>query len=151
MTWPTWECQIQNWQQGKSIYPIKSSKSSSVVSSKDLWNKCVCVCLCVCERERENREGAYARSCPTLWDPIDYSWPNSSAHRIFPARILQAAAFSFSRGSSQLEDQTHVSNVSRTGRQILHHWATWEDQGRCGESCSRGSSLNLPLLPSVMG
>ena len=33
---------------------------------RPLKQVCVCVCLCVCERERENREGVYARSCPTL-------------------------------------------------------------------------------------
>ena len=29
-----------------------------------------------------------AQSCPTLWDPVDYSPPGSSIHGIFQARIL---------------------------------------------------------------
>ena len=31
-----------------------------------------------------------------------------------------------SRGSSRPRDQTHVSCVSCTGREILYHWTTWE-------------------------
>ena len=34
-------------------------------------------------------------------------------------------AISFSRGSSQPEDRTHISCIDR---QILYHWATWESQ-----------------------
>ena len=55
--------------------------------------------------------------------PDTCSLPDSSVRGIFQARILEWAAISFSRGSSQPRDQTHVSC---TGRQILHHWATGE-------------------------
>ena len=42
--------------------------------------------------------GVYAAlSCPTLWDPIDYSPPGSSAHNIFQARILEWVAISYSK------------------------------------------------------
>ena len=41
------------------------------------------------------------QSCPTLCDPIDHSLPGSSVHGIFQARILEWAAISYSRGSSQ--------------------------------------------------
>ena len=37
--------------------------------------------------------------CPTLWDPMDYT-----VHGILRARILEWAAFPFSRGSSQPRD-----------------------------------------------
>ena len=65
------------------------------------------------------------QSCLTLCNTREYSWPGSSVHGIFQARILQWAAISFSRGSSQPRDQTHISSISCAGRQI-HHWATWE-------------------------
>ena len=45
----------------------------------------------------------------------------SSIHGISQARILKWVAISFSRGSSWLRDQTHVSCI---GRWILYHWAT---------------------------
>ena len=42
--------------------------------------------------------GLVAKSCPTLWDPMDYSLPGFSVHGIFQARILKWVAISFSRG-----------------------------------------------------
>ena len=61
----------------------------------------------------------------TLWDPMDCSLQDSSAHGIFQARILEWAAISFSRGSSWPRDGTRISCV---GRWILHHWAMKESQ-----------------------
>ena len=40
------------------------------------------------------------QSCPTLFDPMDYSLPGSSLHGILKARVLEWVAISFSRGSS---------------------------------------------------
>ena len=40
----------------------------------------------------------------TLYDPMDYSPPESSAHVILQARILECIAISFSRGSSRPRD-----------------------------------------------
>ena len=48
-----------------------------------------------------------AQSCPTLWDPIDYT-----VHGILQARILEWVAFPFSRGSSQPRDRTQVSRTA---------------------------------------
>ena len=45
-------------------------------------------------------ESEVAYLCPTLCDPLDYSLPSSSLHRILQARILEWVAISFSRGSS---------------------------------------------------
>ena len=42
-----------------------------------------------------------AQSCLTLCDPMDSSLPGSAVHGIFQARILEWAAISFSKGSSQ--------------------------------------------------
>ena len=56
-------------------------------------------------------ESEVAQSCPTLCDPMDCSLPGSSVHGIFQARILEWAAISFSRGSSQPRDRTRVSHI----------------------------------------
>ena len=58
------------------------------------------------------------QSCPTLCDPIDSSSPGSTVHVISQARILEWVAISFSRGSSQPRDGTHISCIVR---QILYH------------------------------
>ena len=58
-----------------------------------------------------------AQSCPTLCDPMNYSPLGSSVHGILQARVLEWVAIPFSRGSSQLRDQTQFSC---TGRQILY-------------------------------
>ena len=51
------------------------------------------------------------RLCPTLWDPMDHSPPDSSVHRILQARILEWVAIPFFRGSSWFTDRTCVSYV----------------------------------------
>ena len=43
----------------------------------------------------------------TLCDPTDYT-----VHGILQARILEWVAFPFSRGSSELRDQTQVSCIA---------------------------------------
>ena len=40
------------------------------------------------------------QSCPTLFDPMDCSLPDSSVHGILQARILEWVAMPFPRGSS---------------------------------------------------
>ena len=47
--------------------------------------------------------------CPTLCNPMSSNPPGSSVHGILQARILEWGAFSFSRGSSRLRAQNHVS------------------------------------------
>ena len=64
-------------------------------------------------------ESEVAQSCPTLCDPMDDSLPGSTVHGIFQARILEWAAISFSRGSSQPRDQTHPGLLHC--RQTLYH------------------------------
>ena len=53
-----------------------------------------------------------AQLCQTLCDPMDSSLPGSTVHGIFQARILEWAAISFSRGSSQPRDRTPVSCIA---------------------------------------
>ena len=52
------------------------------------------------------------QSCLTLCDPVKYSPPGSSVHRIFQARILEWVAISFSKGSSWPRDWTWISCVA---------------------------------------
>ena len=65
-------------------------------------------------------------SCARLWDSTDCSPPGSSVQGILQARILEWVAMPSSRGFFPLRDQTCVSCISCTGRQILYHCATWE-------------------------
>ena len=94
-----------------------------------------------------------AQSCLTLCNPMDCSLPGSMVHGIFQARILEWAAISFSRGSSQPRDQTWVSCIADRCFTI---WATREalQDGRRGkivfrikhhtrQRCSQGSNKNL--------
>ena len=58
-----------------------------------------------------------AQSWLILCDPMDCSPPGSSVvHRVFQARILEWVAISFSRGSFDPRDGTHVSWVAYNGR-----------------------------------
>ena len=57
-----------------------------------------------------------AQSCLTLCKLLDCSLPGSSVHGASQARVLEWVAISFSRGSSQPRERTHVSCI---GRQIL--------------------------------
>ena len=50
--------------------------------------------------------------CLTLCNPMDYSLPCSSVHRILQARILQWIAIPFSRGYPQPRDGTWVSFIA---------------------------------------
>ena len=59
--------------------------------------------------------------CPTLCDPMDCNPLGSSVNGIFQAKILEWVAVFYSRGSFQLKDQTHLSQVSCTDRQIIYH------------------------------
>ena len=50
--------------------------------------------------------------CPTLSDPMDYSPPGSSGHRLLQVRILEWVAVSSFRGSFQPWDCTWVSCIA---------------------------------------
>ena len=64
----------------------------------------------------------HAQSGPTLCDPMNCSLEVSFVRGVSQGRILGWVAISFSRGSSCLRDQTHISSI---GRHILYHGATW--------------------------
>ena len=60
--------------------------------------------------------------CLSLCDPVDCRTPGSPVQGI-SQRILDWVVISFSRGSSQPRNQTHISGI---GRRVLYHWAPWE-------------------------
>ena len=53
-------------------------------------------CLFLLQRIKVKSESELAHSCPTLSDPMDCSPPDSSAHGIFQARVLEWGAIAFS-------------------------------------------------------
>ena len=55
-----------------------------------------------------------------LCKPMDCSPPGSSVHGIPQARILEWVAISFSKGSSQPRDQTHVSRIEADSLPLSH-------------------------------
>ena len=73
-----------------------------------------------------------AQSCPTLCDPTYYI-----VHGILQARILEWAAISFSRGSSQPRDQTCVSCITD------RHFTIWETSGVGGRNWLGGDLRKL--------
>ena len=60
---------------------------------------------------------------PILCNPMDCSLPGSSVHGILQLSILEWVTIPFSRGSSQLRDQTQVSCIAGRFSTI---WATTE-------------------------
>ena len=59
--------------------------------------------------------------CPPLCDPMDYSPPGCSVHRILQARLLEWATLSSSKGCSGRRDRMCIFYVSFTGRWVLYH------------------------------
>ena len=66
--------------------------------------------------------------CPTLSNHVDCSLPGSPVHGVLQATRGEWTAISFSRGSFQSRDRTHVSCVSCIGRWLNTTWVTWEAQ-----------------------
>ena len=87
---------------------------------------CVCVRVCVCVCSVIQFSHSVQSFSLTLCEPMHHNLPTSSVCGIFQARILEWVAISFSRGSFQPRDWTHISWVSCIGRQILYHCAPWE-------------------------
>ena len=96
--------------QGLSV----SALLTSWANNSFLWRGLLSCALCVRAKS--------LLMCPTLCNPMDL--PGSSVHGIFRARILERVAISYSRGFSQPRDQTHISYISCSGRQILYPCTT---------------------------
>ena len=83
--------------------PALSALEGGFFTTSAPWVKTPCCCL-------------VAESCHRVrlpCDPIDCHPSSSSIHEISLARILEWVAISFSRGSSQTRDQTHISCIDR--------------------------------------
>ena len=110
-----------------TVYEFILATGESLYSEANLHEcpifQIMCVCVCVCAR---THVFLVAQSCPTFRNPMDCSWPGSSVCGISQASIVEWVAIFFSRGSSWLRDWTCVSCISCIGRQILHHWDTWD-------------------------
>ena len=69
--------------------------------------------------------GLVTKLCPTFCDPMDYNLPGYFVYKFLQTIILEWVSISFSIGSSQLRDQTHVSCIAggffsyRTTREAL--------------------------------
>ena len=59
-------------------------------------------------------------SCVRLCSPMDCSLSGSSAHGIFQARVLEWGAISYSKGSSQPRDGTHISCLPALSGRFLN-------------------------------
>ena len=77
-----------------------------------------------------------AQSCPTICIPMDYT-----VHGILQARILEWAAFPFSRGSSRPRDRTQVSHIA--GR-FFTSWASREAQNFSYKHKTEPSLVSFP-------
>ena len=101
-----------------------------------------CVCVYVCEVKWSE----VAQLCPTLCDPMDSSLPGSAVHGIFQTRILEWAAISFSRGSSQPRNRTWVSCIAD---RRFYHLSVCSSIQLCHrkQNClSPPSTLPLPFI-----
>ena len=66
------------------------------------------------------------QSCLILWDSVYHSLPGSSVHGIVQARILERAAISSSRVSSQSTDWNCVFCISHITGRFFTAWAMGE-------------------------
>ena len=104
----------------QGIFPTQGSNPSLLLgrwilyhwATKEAYRDYACAC---------------AQLCLILCDPINCSPPGSSVRGIFQERIGEWVAISFSRGSSQPRDGTHVFWDSCTGGWVL----TSEPPGKC--------------------
>ena len=99
--------------------------------------------------------GVLSLNCVRLFcDSMDWCPSGSSVHWFSQARILEWVVISFSKGSSWCRDQTCLSYVSCTGRQVLYHqchlgnpeWCcdmSWLAQVGCGGRCLHCKILSL--------
>ena len=73
----------------------------------------------------ESTPHVHAQLLSQVWlcDAMDCSPPGSSVHGVLQVRILEWVAMPFSRGSSQLKDQTQVSCI---GGEFFTVWASRE-------------------------
>ena len=90
-----------------------------------------------------------AQLCPTICNLIDCSWPGSSDHGIPQARILEWIAISFSRGSSQPRDWTHLSCIAD---RLFYHLRSVNTLSRTSSTMlNRSGKSRHPCLFPILG
>ena len=82
-------------------------------------------------------------------DSMDCGPPGSCVHGISQARILEWVAISFSTGSSQPTDQTHVSCVSCTAGRFFTTEPPGKPVAESGVGWGHSSTMCSPLLFSL--
>ena len=87
-----------------------------------------------------------AQLCLTLCNPMDFSPPGSSVHRVLQARILEWVAIPFSRWFSRPTNQTWVSHMAGSFFTI---WATREATIEIYTNWRRIPHLPLPPVPGI--
>ena len=88
------------------------------------------------------------QSCPTLWDPMNYSPPGFSGHRILQARILEQVVKPSSRESSRPRNPTMSLASPALGGVFFTTSATWEAHSSIYQFSSVAESC--PTLCSSM-
>ena len=114
---PTQRRGKKQWDRKKHLGKIKQKNFSDSVRHKFTDSRSSAN---LSKSEVKWSEVKVAQSRPTVCNPMDYIYIHS-VHGILQARILEWAAFLFSRGSSQPRGQTQVSRI--TGR-FFTIWAT---------------------------
>ena len=94
--------------------------------------------MCVCAQSLQ--------SCLTLCYPMDVAHQVPLSMTILQPRILEWVAISFSRGSSQPRDRSHISRVSCTAGGFF----TAEPPGKPGHVCVYICIFCVTLSHSVM-
>ena len=135
--WGSKEADTTEWLNNNSVSDLwtclELNFNREVFLMKSDNPECVCVLLFSSWGHKESdmlEQLALHQSCQlclTLCDPMDCSLPGFCIHGIFQARVLQWAAISFSRRSSQPRDWTWVSC---TADRCFTIWATREAQKR---------------------
>ena len=92
----------------------------TVPNKETIWRS---ITWLIWKRKRGMSNMLGAQSCWTLCDPMDCTWPGSSVHGIFQARILEWVTISRSRESPWSRDQTRISCI---GREMLYHRVIWD-------------------------
>ena len=110
------QIQLSDWTKTTSSSKLLSGVCNGKVELSKAWRVVCSSCVRWEDRDPGNWSDLFwdiccslvAKSWPSLCNPMDWSLPGSSVHRISQAKIPEWVVLSFSRGSSQLEDRTWV-------------------------------------------
>ena len=78
------------------------------------------------------------QSCPTLWDPVDYSPPGSSVHGILQARILEWVY-------GNMWDGTSVSCIFCIAGRFFTNCTTWREHAAAAAATDDQKAIWPPV------